>query len=71
MINTNKLRGLFAERGFSQAKMAEKIGVTPKTFYNKMDKRVFDSDEIEMMIDVLRIPREDCMDIFFADDVTC
>lgn len=46
MINTNKLRGLFAERGFRQAKMAEKIGVTPKTFYNKMDKRVFDSDEL-------------------------
>lgn len=70
MINTNKLRGLFAERGFSQSKMAEKIGVSPKTFYNKMEKRVFDSDEIETMIDVLGIPRKDCMDIFFADVVT-
>lgn len=70
MIDTNKLKGIFAERGFSQAKIAEMIGVTPKTFYLKMGKRVFDSDEIESMISILEIPRSSCMDIFFADNVT-
>lgn len=65
MINTNKLRGLIAERGLSQVKVAE-ILVTPKTFYSKMERGVFDSDEIEAMIVSLDIPRDSCMDIFFC-----
>lgn len=64
MINTNKLRGLIAERGLSQVKVAEILGVTPKTFYSKMERGVFDSDEIEAMIVSLDIPRDSCMDIF-------
>ena len=69
MINTNKLRGLIAERGLSQVKVAEILGVTPKTFYSKMERGVFDSDEIEAMIVSLDIPRDSCMDIFFAQEV--
>ena len=70
MINTNKLRGLIAERGLSQVKVTEILGVTPKTFYSKMERGVFDSDEIETMIVSLDIPRDSCMDIFFAQEVT-
>ena len=70
MVNTNKLRGIIAEKGLSQAKIAKILGVTPKTFYSKMSKRVFDSDEIEVIISTLQIPKEACMDIFFAPDVT-
>lgn len=70
MINTNKLRGIIAERGLSQAKVAEILGVTPKTFYTKMERGVFDSDEIEAMIATLGIPRDSCMGIFFAQKVT-
>lgn len=70
MINTNKLRGLIAERGLSQVKIAKYLGMTPKTFYTKMRNGVFDSDEIEAMIVKLDIPRDLCMDIFFAQDVT-
>nr|DAX88226.1 MAG TPA: hypothetical protein [Caudoviricetes sp.] len=40
------------------------IGVTPKTFYEKMKIGVFGSDEIEIMINKLHI--EDPMSIFFA-----
>lgn len=64
MIRTDKLRGLISERGLSQAKVAEKIGITPKTFYEKMAKGVFGSDEIEVMIDLLHI--ENPTEIFFA-----
>lgn len=55
MIDVNALRGRIAEKGLSQAKMAEKLGIAPKTFYEKMSKGVFGSDEIECMIDELDI----------------
>lgn len=68
MINTNALRGRIAEAGLSQAKVAEHIGITPKTFYEKMSKGVFGSDEIETMIKLLKI--DDPVSIFFTDLVT-
>ncbi len=63
MIDTNVLRGKIAEKGLSQAKMAKKIGISPKTFYDKMNKGVFGSDEIEVMIKELEI--KDPGKIFF------
>ena len=44
------------------------IGVTPKTFYMRMQKGVFGSDEIQIMIDNLKIDQP--MDIFFAKEAT-
>lgn len=55
MILTNELRGIIAMRGLSQAKVAESIGITDRTFYTKMKKGVFGSDEIEAMIELLKI----------------
>lgn len=40
------------------------IGITPKTFYEKMKIGVFGSDEIQVMINELHI--EDPISIFFA-----
>ena len=68
MILTNKLRGIIAEKGLSQADVAKEIGITPKTFYEKMKNGVFGSDEIEIMIDLLDI--EDPVSIFFSNKVT-
>lgn len=68
MIDTNALRGRIAEKGFSQSDVAKAIGITPKTFYTKMNKKVFGSDEIEAMIELLDI--KDPARIFFADKVT-
>lgn len=65
MIKTNELRGILAKNGISQAKMAEIIGITPKTFYEKMKLGIFGSDEIQIMIDTLNI--ENPIEIFFAD----
>ena len=67
MIDTNKLRGIIAENGLSQKDVAIAIGVTPKTFYEKMSKGVFGSDEIDVMIDYLHIT--DPATIFFAQTV--
>lgn len=64
MIRTDKLRGIIAERGLSQKEVAAMIGITPKTFYEKMKNGVFGSDEIQVMIDQLQI--SDPVGIFFA-----
>lgn len=68
MIRTNELRGIIAKNGLSQKKVAEKIGISPKTFYEKMKIGVFGSNEIQIMIKLLKI--ENPIEIFFADEVT-
>ena len=64
MINTNLLKGKIASQGLSQRKVAKMLGITEKTFYDKMKKGVFTSTEIEAMMNILLIdnPKE----IFFA-----
>ena len=68
MIMTKKLIGIMAENGISQSEMARRIGIAPKTFYEKMSKGVFGSDEIEIMVRELNIKNP--WDIFFANVVT-
>lgn len=69
MIDTNALRGAIASKGMTQQDVARSLGMAPKTFYSKMKKGVFGSDEMESMIDLLSI--ENPSAIFFADKVTC
>lgn len=61
-MDTAKLRGIIAERGFSQREVARRIGMSEKTFYAKMKNGVFGTDEADRMIDLLRI--EDPASIF-------
>ena len=64
MVDINRLKGIIVEKEKTQQEVAAIIGVTPKTFYNKMKKGVFGSDEIEKMVDYLGI--DDPAAIFFA-----
>lgn len=68
MIDTNALRGVIVANGLSQQDVARSLGIAPKTFYQKMKKGVFGSDEMEHMIDLLDIKNPSA--IFFADKVT-
>ena len=68
MIDTNALRGAIAAKGLSQQDVAKHIGINPKTFYSKMKKGVFGSDEMDSMIDLLSIENPGA--IFFAKKVT-
>lgn len=68
MIDTNALRGAIAAKGMTQQAVAEHLGMTPKTFYSRMKKGVFGSDEMEKMISLLSI--ENPIAIFFAESVT-
>lgn len=64
-MDSNKLRGIIAERGTSQRKVAQQLGMTEKTFYTKMKKGVFGTDEVQRMIEILRI--ENPVDIFLRE----
>lgn len=65
MIAVNKLRGIIAEQGTSQRAVAVHLGMTENTFYRKMKRGVFDSDEISEMITLLNIQNPN--EIFFAN----
>lgn len=64
MVNADKLRGIIAERGMSQRQVAQILGMTEKTFYTKMRKGVFGTDEAEQMIALLNINNP--VEIFLA-----
>lgn len=68
MIDTKKLSGIIVENGLSGRKVAAYLGIAEKTFYSKMKKGVFDSDEIYAMIDLLKINNP--MEVFFKKKVT-
>jgi ERCC4-related helicase len=68
MVNVNKLRGKMAEKGRTGLDMARVIKKTPKTFYEKMKKGVFDSDEISAIVADLEL--DNPLEIFFAEEVT-
>ena len=68
MVNTAKLRGIIAENGMTQQDVAKMLGIAPKTFYGRMKKAKFGSDDIQIMIDELHI--ENPVDVFFAKEVT-
>ena len=64
MVATDKLRGIIAERGMSQRQVAKLLGLNEKTFYSKMQKGVFGTDEVEQIVELLSIPNP--ADIFLA-----
>lgn len=68
MIDVNKLRGKYVEKGYTGMDIAKMIGKSPKTFYAKMKKGVFDSAEISAMVEGIGI--DNPAEIFFAPDVT-
>lgn len=65
MLNANELRAAIVRKGYTQAEMANKIGITPKTFSLKMKNGTFGTDEAKIMIDELEIV--DPVAVFFAD----
>ena len=67
MVNTDKIRGLMAEQKKTGKDMAKALGITPTTFSAKMKTGVFNSDEMQKIVDVLSI--EDPAPIFFAQKV--
>lgn len=68
MIDTKALKNIIFAKDMTQKDVAEHLNMAPKTFYAKMKKGVFGSDEMEGMIELLSI--ENPIAIFFASEVT-
>ena len=68
MVDAMKLKSVIVLKGKTQQDVAVHIGMTPKTFYEKVKKGVFGSDEIEAIVDYLEI--EEPVSIFFPNWVT-
>lgn len=63
-MNTNLLRAEIVKNGMSQQEFAKKLGISPKTFYRKMKKGVFGTDEVDKMVSILKI--ENPIEIFLS-----
>ena len=67
-LKGDKLRGIIVAKGMTQHQVAREIGISPKTFYNKMKKGIFDTDEVRKMAAVLEINNlSELADIFLRD----
>lgn len=56
MINTNKLKGIMAEQGYSQKKLAYDMGMSINSFHSKLTgKSWFDTDQVVKICELLKI----------------
>ncbi len=64
MVNSNKIKGLIVENGYSMSEMAELLGMSTASLNRRLKKGVFKSNEIDILIEKLHI--NDPMPVFFA-----
>lgn len=64
MVNSNKIVGLMAEHKYTQAKLAKELNISEQTLRRKLKTGVFDSDEMEKLIELFNI--QNPCEIFFA-----
>lgn len=68
MVNTKELKAFMVRKELTQKEVAAKLNMSEKTFYLRMKKGVFGSDEIEKLVKLLGI--DDPMSVFFTTKVT-
>lgn len=68
MLNVPEFRAAMARKGYTQKKLASVLGISEKTFYERIKSKRFGTEEIEKLIPVLEINNP--MDIFFDGLVT-
>lgn len=71
MVNINKLKGKIVENGLSIGKIADSIGINTATLYRKLAKNGGDlkAQEIDQMIQLLKLDPNEVISIFFAQIV--
>ena len=57
MINANLIRAKIVENGMTQQQVAEKIGMSAKTFSIKMNNGKFGLEEADKLIEILKIDK--------------
>lgn len=64
MMNTNLLKAEIVKNGLTQKEFCKSIKMAQSTFIRKIRKGVFNTDEIERMVNVLNLKRPE--QIFFG-----
>ena len=68
-MNTNELKAEFARKGYTQQQVADLMGISLKTLYNKMNSKNkrggFTDKEIMRLCEILRLKSMDC---FFEEE---
>ena len=67
MINVKELNACLAREGMSRADGAKIVGVTPKTFYEWLNRAVMPTDKAEILIHKLNIKNP--VEIFFDGEL--
>lgn len=68
MLNVLEFRAAMVRKGYTQKDLAKVLGMSDKTFGERIKNKRFGSDEIEKLVAVLEI--SDPMPIFFSNLVT-
>lgn len=70
MTNSRKLKAAIVERGLTQEKLADALGIARVTFNNKVNgKTFFTEDELTKIKFSLNLSNEQFLLIFFDDNV--
>lgn len=70
MTNTQKLKGCITAAGYTQARVAEKLGISITALNNKINnKSEFTASEIATLAEMLHLSRDDVDEIFFKKQV--
>lgn len=64
MLDADKFRGVIAEKGLNQRKLAQMLGISETTMYTKVRKGVFGSDEILQIASILGLDNNRIIEIF-------
>lgn len=70
-MNVIKLKGKIIESGKSIPEVAEKLGISPSTFYRKLANKgePITIKEANCLVEILSIAPEEAAEIFFDHDV--
>ena len=69
MLNMNKLKGKIAENCMTVAELSKILGINPSTFYRKMKKNSFEIAEADILVQTLKLSKEEACSIFFSQTV--
>lgn len=64
MVDTDRLRELMAARGLTQKQAAAALGMTGRSFYNRLKAGIFTTVQAERLSELLGIA--DPAEVFFA-----
>ncbi len=68
MLDVKSLKAEMVRNGYTQSALAAELGITPRTFSNRLNTGDFGVKEIEIITKTLKL--KDPFAIFFAREVT-